>query len=119
MVIFIFAALGVIKCGLGVNHTPPPLQVCVFTVDLSEGCDFTGTSILYLCDTKCFSQLASEEACILGFIRNSPRDRPLENVFRCSQLASHPVTASKPLFQITVLVAVNLVIFTQDLDVLH
>ena len=28
----VFAALGVIKCGLGASHTPPPPQVSVFTV---------------------------------------------------------------------------------------
>ena len=34
--IFIFAALGVIKYGLGANHMPPPPQVCVFIEDLRE-----------------------------------------------------------------------------------
>ena len=38
-VILVFAALGVIKYGLGANHMPPPLQVCVFIEDLSEEFD--------------------------------------------------------------------------------
>ena len=35
-VILVFAALGVIKYGLGANHMPPPPQVCVFIEDLSD-----------------------------------------------------------------------------------
>ena len=36
-IILVFAALGVIKYGLGANHMPPPPQVCMFIIEeLSE-----------------------------------------------------------------------------------
>ena len=46
-VILVFAALGVIKYGLGANHMPPPPQVCVFIIEdlREESCKiFTQTS---------------------------------------------------------------------------